>query len=174
MRPSPSVCEEPIFNEIYRTQAESLRNYLYYKFGDMSRAEDIAQDSFLKLWSKCNEIIYETAIHFLYRIARNLVIDSIRSKKVALRFEKSALVPMQDNEDPYFHFRTKEFRLKIETAISDLPSKQREAFLLNRIDKLTYKEIAIRLGVSETAIEKRIAKALVKLKTITELKKYAI
>jgi len=173
MGQQPSVCEEQVYNEIYRTHAESLRNYLYYKFGDLQRAEDIVQDSFIKLWSKCSTIIFEKVAGFLYKISSNMMIDTLRSKKVALKFEKG-LVPVEDNEDPYFHLRTKEFRLKIESAISNLPEKQREAFLMNRIDKLTYKEIASRLEVSETAIEKRIAKALIKLNSITEIKKYSI
>lgn len=173
MGQEPSVCEEQVYNEIYRTHAESLRNYLYYKFGNMQRAEDIVQDAFIKLWSNCGTVIYEKVAGFLYKISRNLMIDTLRTKKVALKFEKG-LIPSQDNEDPYFHLRTKEFRLKIESAISNLPEKQREAFLMNRIDKLTYKEIALRLNVSQTAIEKRIAKALIKLNAIPELKKYSI
>jgi len=173
MRPSPSVCEENTYNEIYRNHSEKLRNYLYYKFGDLNQAEDIVQDSFLKLWNMCGDVIYDKVVSFLYRISNNLAIDGIRSKKVALKFQKD-LVIVQDNEDPYFHLRTKEFRLKIETTISSLPEKQREAFLLNRIDKLTYKEIANRLGISQTAVENRIAKALLKLKDIEELKKYKL
>tara|TARA_Y100000815_G_C12922334_1_gene342183 strand:- start:150 stop:470 length:321 start_codon:yes stop_codon:yes gene_type:complete len=106
-------------------------------------------------------------------MARNLMIDTLRNKKVALKFERG-LVLEQENEDPYFKLRTKEFRLKLETVISNLPEKQREAFLMNRIDKLTYKEIALRLEVSETAIEKRISKALIKLNNISEIKDFSI
>lgn len=173
MGKEPSVCEESVYNSIYRTHAESLRNYLYYKFGDMERAEDIVHDSFMKLWSKCSTVVYDKVARFLYSISRNLMIDTLRTKKVALKFKKS-LVIEQDNEDPYFKLRTKEFRIKLESVISDLPEKQREAFLMNRIDKLTYKEIAVRLEVSETAIEKRISKALIKLNTITEIKDFSI
>ena len=53
-----------------------------------------------------------------------------------------------------------EFKLRLEQAISELPETQREVFLMNRIDKLTYAEIAERLGVSVKAIEKRMGKAL--------------
>ncbi|CAM4403924.1 RNA polymerase sigma factor [Zobellia nedashkovskayae] len=173
MGDKPSVCEERVYNQIYRSHAESLRNYLYYKFGDLQRAEDIVHDSFVKLWSKCSTVIYEKVAGFLYAIARNLMMDTLRSKKVALKFEKG-LVPVHDKEDPYFLLRTKEFRLKVESVISNLPEKQREAFLMNRIDKLTFKEIALRLNVSETAIEKRISKALIKLNAIEEIKKYSI
>lgn len=167
-----SVCDEDVYNNLYKTHAEGLRNHLYYKFGNLTQAEDIVQDAFIKLWGKCSTVIYEKAAGFLYTIAKNLFIDTIRSNKVALKFEKENF-SIQDNEDPYFHLRTKEFKEQIESVISALPEKQREAFLLNRIEKLTYKEIAIKLEISQTAVEKRIAKALIKLKEITELQKRA-
>ena len=173
MSVSPSVCEEKNYNQLYRNHAKNLRNNLYYRYGDLAKAEDVVQESFLKLWDKCEEIIFEKAANFLYKISNNLFIDSLRSKKVALKFEKTTS-SIQDNEDPYFHLRTEEFRLQVEKAISNLPEKQREAFLMNRIDKLTYKEIAVKLGVSQTAIEKRIAKALLKLKEMKEFQKYSI
>ncbi|MUU77094.1 RNA polymerase sigma factor [Winogradskyella endarachnes] len=165
-----SVCDEDVYNNLYKTHAEGLRNHLYYKFGNLAQAEDVVQESFIKLWAKCSTIIYEKAVGFLYTVAKNLFIDNLRSKKVALKFEKNT-VKTYNHEDPYFHLRTKEFQEKLETTISALPEKQREAFLLNRIEKLTYKEIALRLDISQTAVEKRIAKALVKLKELTELQK---
>jgi RNA polymerase sigma-70 factor (ECF subfamily) len=57
-----------------------------------------------------------------------------------------------------------EFKVKLEQAINDLPDGQREAFLMHRIDQMTYKEIAERLEISVKAVEKRIHKALVKLR----------
>ncbi len=174
MSQKPSLCEERIYNEIYRTHANNLRNYLYYKYGDLEKSEDIVQDSFLRLWVKCSDIIFEKVAGFLYKVANNLFLDNLRSKKVALKFEKEQL-PKVDTEDPYFQLRTQEFQNHIETIISNLPTKQREAFLMNRIDRLTYKEIAIRLEISQTAVEKRIANALVKLKeAIDELKDFSI
>ena len=61
-----------------------------------------------------------------------------------------------------------EFKNELETAINDLPEGQKEVFLMNRIDKLTYKEIAERLGVSQKAVEKRMHKALLKLKNLLD------
>ena len=115
-------------------------------------------------------MVVEKALGFLYAVSNNLFIDLVRSKKVALKFEKS-VAPAVEQNDPYFELRTKEFQEQIEKVISELPEGQREAFLLNRIDKLTYKEISEQLGISQTAVEKRIAKALVKMKdAIQELK----
>ncbi|MCB4797702.1 RNA polymerase sigma factor [Tamlana sp. 62-3] len=173
MNQSFSVCDEDVYNNLYLKHAESLRNHLYFKFGNLKQAEDIVQESFIKLWAKCNSVIYEKAVGFLYTIAKNMFIDSLRQQKVALKFEKNH-IETSDIEDPYFHLRTKEFKQKIEATISALPEKQREAFLLNRIEKLTFKEIANRLEISQTAVENRISKALLKLKEITELQKRKI
>jgi len=170
---SQSICEEQTYNEIFRQQSVELRNYLYYKCGDLNQAEDLVQDTFIKLWKKCAEVVFETVVGFIYTIANRMFIDLTRSKKVALKFEKQQVE--QKADDPYFILRTNEFREKIESVISELPDGQREAFLLNRIDKLTYKEIAERLEISEKAVEKRMTKALIKLKDkVEELKHYKI
>lgn len=163
----PSVCEEAVYNELYASYAETIRNYVYYKCGDLNQAEDIMQESFLRLWKKCAQILYDKVGGFLHTVSNHLFIDSVRAEKVSLRFQKSQAPPV-DSEDPFFHLRTKEFQQSIEQSISELPEGQREAFLMNRIDKLTYKEIAQSLGISQTAVEKRIGKALMKLKSRIE------
>jgi RNA polymerase sigma-70 factor (ECF subfamily) len=58
----------------------------------------------------------------------------------------------------------KEFLEKIEKAIADLPEKQKEVFLLSRIEKKKYREIAEILGISVKAVEKRMHLALIKMK----------
>lgn len=158
-----SVCQEDVYNSLYHKHFQALRNYVYYKCGDLDQAEDIAQESFIRLWQKCADVIFEKVTGFVHTVANRLFLDQVRSKKVSLRFEKDQ-VTQQNNEDPYHILRTEEFRQRIEEVISDLPEGQREVFLLNRIDKHTYKEIAEMLGISQTAVEKRMAKALVKLK----------
>jgi RNA polymerase sigma-70 factor (ECF subfamily) len=169
-----SVCEESTFDSLYTKHATEVRNLIYYKCGSLQQAEDIVQETFLKLWQKCKEVIFEKVVGLIFTIANRLMLDQLRSEKVALKFEKSQL-PQADHSDPHFILRTEEFRSQIEEAISALPSAQREAFLLNRIDKLTYKEIAIRLDISETAVEKRMTKALIYMKNmIEELRKFKI
>ncbi|MEM7514507.1 MAG: sigma-70 family RNA polymerase sigma factor, partial [Bacteroidota bacterium] len=55
---------------------------------------------------------------------------------------------------------------RLEGAIAALPEKNRVVFLMNRIEKLTYQEIADSLGLSVKAIEKRMHKALIELRKI--------
>lgn len=169
-----SLCQEDIFDQVYRTNAEQLRNHIYYKCGDLDSAEDIMQESFLRLWNNCKDVILESVKGFIYTVANRLFIDGFRQKKVSLKFEK-AQTSHVETQDPMYVLRTEEFRTKLEETISDLPEGQREAFLLNRIEKMTYKEIAAKLEISETAVEKRMSKALLNLKAkIEEFREFKI
>lgn len=169
-----SLCDQTVYNNIYEKQVQRLRNFVYYKCGDLAMAEDIAQESFVKLWLNCASVILESVMGYLYTIANRMFIDQTRSQKVRLKFEKEPM-PTSNTEDPYYVLRTEEFRETIERVISDLPDGQREVFLLNRIDNYTYKEIAEMLQISSTAVEKRMTKALIKLRgRIAEFKSHKI
>jgi RNA polymerase sigma-70 factor (ECF subfamily) len=63
-------------------------------------------------------------------------------------------------------YREKEFKQMLEEAISNLPEKQRVVFLMSRIDKMTYQEIAKSLEVSQKTIEKRMHGALSALRKL--------
>ena len=65
------------------------------------------------------------------------------------------------NESPEFIMLEKEFMEKLKKTMAALPEKQREVFLLNRIEKKKYKEIALMLDISVKAVEKRMHQALV-------------
>jgi RNA polymerase sigma-70 factor (ECF subfamily) len=54
--------------------------------------------------------------------------------------------------------------VKLKKVIADLPEKQREVFLLSRIDKKKYSEISDMLGISVKAVEKRMSQALIVLR----------
>mgnify|MGYP001795722548 CR=1 FL=1 len=169
--PDPSLCRKDVFEQFYQKGCTQIRNFLYYKCGDLDRSEDLMQDTFVRLWKKCADLVLNTAMGLAYTVANNLFIDLVRKDKVSLNFQKQQ--PVSSNpEDPYFELRTEEFRAKIEEEIAALPEGQRTAFLMNRIDKMTYKEIAKQLEISETAVEKRISKALARLRDhIEELKR---
>ena len=51
-----SVCEEENYHSLYTDHIDSVRNFLYYKCGDLEQAEDLAQESYVKLWEKCAEV----------------------------------------------------------------------------------------------------------------------
>lgn len=159
-----SVCEENNYVLLHKKYGKQLRNFIYYKCGNLEQAEDIVQDSYIKLWENCANIILEKAKSFLYTIANRFMINSIRRETVRLKFLKSN--PLSQNiEDPSFMLMENEFKTRLEEAISELSEKQREVFLMNRVDKMSYEEISNCLGISIKAVEKRMHYALAALKT---------
>ena len=144
-----------IFNQYY----SPIKNFLYYKSGDIDLSEDITQDVFMKLWDKREDVQQETVKSYLYTIANNMLLNKIRHDKVVMSFaEKNK--NQQEEQSPEFSLEEKEFKAELESVIGAMPEKQREVFLMNRIEEMTYKEIADRLELSVKAVEKRMHGAL--------------
>lgn len=167
---SHNVCEQSVYNRLFRELSKSIRDFLYYKSGNLELAEDIVQDVFFTLWEKCKDVPPEKAKSFLFTAANNRFLNQVEKQKVRLNYKKS-FTGSVNKEDPLFQMEMDEYKTKLENAIDALPEGQREVFLMNRIEKMTYAQIAEALGVSQKAIEKRMSKALSKLKDILEPKK---
>ena len=163
----PSLCDEKIFSSIFKEYADTLHNYLYYKTGNQSLSKDLTQEAFTRLWQKCNSVLFNTAKGYVFKIANNLLLNEYDPQKVVLRFHQKPAVS-QTNESPEFLLEEKELKERLETAISALPEKQRVVFLMSRIDKRTYKEIAEILQISKQAVEKRMYNALNALRKVTK------
>ena len=164
MEKSPSICQPKVFEKVFTTHSETLRNFMYYKCGDADLAQDFVQESFVKLWQNCAKVIFEKAKSYLFTVANNLFLNTIAHKKVVLKHQQMGATHYT-NESPEFVLEEKEFMVKLQNAIADLPEKQREVFLLNRIDKKKYREIAELLDISQKTVEKRMSLAL---KTLRE------
>jgi len=147
------------FKQIFDKHYDAVKNFLYYKLGDIDLAEDLVQEVFLKTWEKRETIRIETAQNLLFTIANHLAINHFKSAKARFefKFKDHSLV---NKESPEYEMEKDEFAKKLEAAIGSLPEKQRTVFLMNRIDELTYREIALRLEISVKAVEKRMHEAL--------------
>ena len=155
-----NVCESKVFEAIYNTYAKDIRRFLFYKTQDVDKAEDILQEVFIKLWENCSKVDYHKVKSYVYSIANNMFLNEKKHEKVVLNFNNNN-GKFDTNESPEYILLEKEFMEKLENTISALPEKQREVFLLNRIEKKKYKEIALLLDISVKAVEKRMHQALV-------------
>ena len=155
-----NICQDEIFEQIYLEHVVLLRNFLFYKFGSSENAEDITQNAFIKLWENCKKIKQSKAKGFLYTTAINLSLNAYKHQKVVLKHSTNSMKKVE-NETPEFQLIKKEFQTKIDNAIAELTEKQREVFLLNRIEKIKYADIAEMLNISVKAVEKRMHSALI-------------
>lgn len=163
--PVAPLCQESVFDQVYRDELQSLYRFIYYKCGQSDMAEDLTQEAFVKLWENCSKVEQEKVKAFLFTVARNLFINIVNRKKVALRFQKEQ-IESSGPDTPAFLLEQQEFQVRLEKAINELTEEQREVFLMNRIDGLKYREIAELLGISQKAVEKRMHKALIRLREL--------
>ena len=133
---------------------------------DATIAEEIVQDSFMKLWEIRETLNDQFNIRsFLYTITKNNCLNHLRNRKIALKHQANLqYLEMQFNFEAmekmgnYLDFET--LREKIDQAISAMPADLRQTFLLSRFDELSYKEIAFKQTISVKTVEARMSKAL--------------
>ena len=154
------ICSNIVFEKLFHKHAKDLRRFLFFKTKDIDLAEDILQDVFIKLWENCNKVDSNKVKSYIYSIANNMFLNDIKHQKVVQNYRKHN-ENESTNESPEFIMLEKEFLEKLESTIDNLPEKQREVFLMNRIEKMKYKEIALHLDISVKAVEKRMHQALV-------------
>ncbi len=174
MKSSKSVCEESNFNQLVSNLGRNLRNYLIYLCGSKEAAEDIAQETFINLWENCEKVEYDTAQYYVFHVARRSFLKIKRHEKVVLKYNDRNK-PQDNHQSPEFLMQEKQFKEQLLEAIQNLSEAQRTAFLMNRIDNMTYREIAEALGISVKAVEKRIHNALKNLyEKVDEIKSLKI
>jgi len=148
------------FKSCFDQYFDAIRNYIYYRSGNAELATDIAQDVFLKVWEKQLDIQQpQRTQKLLYQMAKNKFIDYIRKQKVSQKYLQSLTFNLKANSTEN-HLNYQELKKQYETTLKELPDKQRTVFLMNRMEGLTYKQIALRLDLSVKTIEKRMSKTL--------------
>ena len=152
------------FKSIFDTYYENIRNFLYYKTGDIQLAEDIVQETFMKVWDTRKSIRPDTIKSLLYIMAANTLKSHMRHQKVVFQFVNHSEHLETDHMSADEPIRQKELQQKLQQVLAEMPEKSREVFLMNRIENLTYAEIANRLQLSTKAIEKRMHEALLFLR----------
>ncbi|MBI9073510.1 MAG: RNA polymerase sigma factor [Melioribacteraceae bacterium] len=148
--------------KIYNLYGRSIRNYIYYRSGNIDISDDITQETFIKVWEKQFEYDEQKNKSLLYKIANNLFIDYVRKNKIKteyldeLKFKFKNDIEASEENDVLMK--------KCEKALADLTEKEKIVFLMSRKDQLKYKDIADRLGVSIKTVERRMSQALKKMR----------
>ncbi|MDN3380582.1 MULTISPECIES: sigma-70 family RNA polymerase sigma factor [unclassified Pseudoalteromonas] len=157
------------FNRLYQEHHEWLVRWIARRTYNRDNAQDIAQDTFIRLLNKpavYHEIRSPRA--WLTKVAGNLVTDDIRRKIL----EENYVAYLESMPETAYFSPEEQFQLlklleQIDSLLSSLRSIEKKAFLMVRLDGLSYKEVASQLGVSLSSIEKYIAKAMFECYTLT-------
>jgi RNA polymerase sigma factor (sigma-70 family) len=164
------------FKEIVETKHLMVYNTVLSIIQNEEDAEDIAQDVFVQVYESINGFKEESKLStWLYRIAISKAMDHLRRKKRKKRFAfVRSLFGNNDeliNDPPdFFHpgiiIENKQNAAVLFKAIQILPKNQRTAFILNKIEGLSYQEISDIMKLSVSAIDSLLHRAK------TNLRKY--
>lgn len=162
---------ESDFEQLFESHGSTIFNFLTYRGLSGSESEDMVQEVFVRFWKNRTKVLPKKALAFLFQIARNLLIDYKRHQTVEINFQ----LQFKDEitvATPLEILMQSDFKEAYLRALDTMPENFKIVFLLNRLDGLTYKEMALALELSEKAIEKRMSNALKHLRLYLEQRGY--
>ncbi|EJM87710.1 MULTISPECIES: sigma-70 family RNA polymerase sigma factor [unclassified Pseudomonas] len=151
------------FTDLYSDHHSWLHGWLRKKLGCSQRAADLAHDAFIRVLTLAEPHTIKEPRAFLATMAGRLLIDGARRRRIEQAYLEALAIQAHDAgmPDPEAIHVALEALEKIAVMLAGLPDKNREAFLLSRLDGLTYSEIAIELKVSASTVKNYVAGALV-------------
>lgn len=158
------------FGQIYNLFYRRIFHYCQFnlKDGKSQEAQDLCQETFLRAYksiSSFSEIKGGSFQAYLFRIARNLIIDNQRKKKdVPLKDNLS--IEEESNLDDQIDKKAENQKLK--EALDKLPEVERQIIILRYFEELTTAEVARVIGKREGALRVRSHRVLKKLKDLME------
>lgn len=148
--------------DLYRDHHGWLVGWLRRRLGCPHNAGDLAHDTFLRILGRPQPMaeVHEPRA-WLTRIAHGLMVDQFRRQDIERAcLEAIASMPEQTTPSPEERMLLVDALVRIDALLDGLAPKARAAFLLSRLEGLTYPEIAAQLGVGLSSVEKYMAAAL--------------
>ena len=167
--------DEGAYKKLYDIYYTSLVVYCYNLTKNQDRAEDIVQQTFMKIWIKRDSLNIRSSLkNYLYRSVYNTFLKEYRKLKkeelTLLELKNSVLIDIIERDDSVLEERIK----LLESAIDQLPRKNKEVFLLSKKFGYKHKEIAAQLDISEKTVEKHISRATQSIKKWLKEKKTSL
>ena len=150
------------FDALYLLYSGRLYNFiLKISKGDMYMAEEIVQRVFIKIWEERSLLDTQKSFNaFICTIAKNMLMNEYKHQMVEFVYQDYILqINKDESSDGVDKIEYVFLEKYLNTLIEQLTPARREVYIMNRIDKLTVKEIAQRSGKSEKTIEKQLSEA---------------
>jgi RNA polymerase sigma-70 factor (ECF subfamily) len=146
----------------------------YRMLGDMAAAEDIGQETFLRLWRQAPRWEAKARIAtWLYRVAHNQCIDLLRGRKTVSEEDapEAADTGTSPGADPAMDHQSRQVAAAVNGALARLPERQRTAITLVHHNEVTNIAAAEIMGISVDALESLLARGRRRMRELLEDRK---
>lgn len=149
------------FDTLYQGHRDWLQRWFCKKLGGSFHADDLTQDTFVRMLLKqVGQQPFTTPRFYLLHIAKGLLVDHWRRQSLETNYLAALLQHHDATPSVEVQAILLETLMEIDAMLQKLPLKVRTAFLSAQIDGLTYRQIATELGVSERMVKKYMATAM--------------
>jgi RNA polymerase sigma factor (sigma-70 family) len=158
--------DEPLeawFARVILIHEDALVRYLRRMWPNRDEIHDLRQETYIRVYEAAGRARPHSPKSFLFATARNLLADRIRRERVVSiesRGDIEALDVLIDERSPEARASAHEELRAVAGAFDRLPPRCREVLWLRRVEELSQKEVAGRLGIREGMVEKHVAKAM--------------
>ncbi len=145
------------YNKCVDYYSDSIYRFVLKQIRDDNAAQDVVQDTFLRVWRRVEDVDFKTAKSYLFKMANNLVIDRFRSKKNVIDFGDVTEFGTysQDYSD---------VMEQIELALEKLSQVQKSILMLRDYEGYSYQEIGEIVNLSQSQVKVYLFRARKKLK----------
>lgn len=155
------------FDEIYSCYYKQIFNYINGLVKDRSQAEDLTQDTLLKVFQSLKTVNEGRSLSpWIYRIARNTCIDYFRRKKPEYCLNEDVAFAVPEADCPEHIVLERETRDKLKAALGMMTMEYRRVLLLREYDSMSYRDIASRLDLKESSVKTMLHRGRRKLQEL--------
>lgn len=141
----------------------ALMQFLRRSSRNRAEADDLRQEVYVRICEAARHEIPRPARPFVFAVARNLLIDRARREQIVsieAVADLGALEAVADEPEPDRTVIARQELRRLQTALDHLPNRCRQAVVMRKIDGLSYREIAQRMGIAEDTVSKHLREGM--------------
>ena len=154
------------FKKIYLDYKHQIYFFVKKFISNMEDVEDVVQEILVHLWKHSSSLKDpQTLESIIFKTAQQEVSNFYRKNKMIFSFSDESLIRDEADSEKTDHEFKEEQLKKIHSLLEDLPEKSKTFFFRNKLEKISYTQIAKENNISKTAVEKQVNKVIRYIKT---------
>ncbi|WP_176371454.1 RNA polymerase sigma factor [Litchfieldia alkalitelluris] len=152
--------KKKLINDWYHKYSDDIYKFIFFMTRDSQLAEDMLQETFLKAFTHLNSFNGDNEKAWLFRIARNAALDSVRKKKPLTNLLDNLPLLKSNDPSPEQVAEFSDLEATIYSVLSKMKRAHREVIILRKLKDFSTKDAALVLGWSEAKVKTTLTRAL--------------